>query len=360
MESLGKTRTPARAIRRILLALILALALALPTAQATTLTGTFTQAGGAAVGNGKLILRLKLPAVNTVLSQQVANTPVVCSLNLSGTITGTCTVHDNAELTPKQYYEMTLYNSNTERVLAQNWYITGATVDVATLQPTTIGISFPNPLTNPVTANLLPNATGLDLGSASARWDALFEMFQWYSGASFPGIFSHVNTANRTYTFPDATGNIPSLPTAATTETGTGAIVRQTSPNLITPTIGGVAAATVNNFTRDIIPAFYENAVATTDVQYNYRVPQAGMTVETLGCWYASGTPTGTSTFDFRRNGTSIGTVNLLSSTAINTWVENDIADVALTLGDRLSFAVTAAGAHAQVTCGFTVSKRLQ
>lgn len=39
-------------------------------------------------------------------------------------------------------------------------------------------------------------------------------------------------SADRTGTFPDASGNIPLLPTSATTETGTGAIVRQNNPTI--------------------------------------------------------------------------------------------------------------------------------
>ena len=50
--------------------------------------------------------------------------------------------------------------------------------------------------------------------------------YQWNSGTSFTGLLAHANTVNRTYTFSDGSGNVPSLPTAATTETGTGAIVR--------------------------------------------------------------------------------------------------------------------------------------
>ncbi len=59
------------------------------------------------------------------------------------------------------------------------------------------------------------------------------------SDTSFTGIFDHAITADRTWTLPDAGGNIPALPTAATTETGSGAVVRQTSPSIASPTLAG-------------------------------------------------------------------------------------------------------------------------
>lgn len=63
--------------------------------------------------------------------------------------------------------------------------------------------------------------------------------FQLSRGAANPLTTAHAAlTAPRTATYPDATGNVPVLPTAATTETGTGAMVRQTAPTITTPVIG--------------------------------------------------------------------------------------------------------------------------
>lgn len=64
----------------------------------------------------------------------------------------------------------------------------------------------------------------------------------WLSGTSFQGILDHANTASRTYTFPDANGSVPALPTAATTETGTGAVVRSAGPTISNPTITGTVS----------------------------------------------------------------------------------------------------------------------
>lgn len=63
------------------------------------------------------------------------------------------------------------------------------------------------------------------------------------SGTGFNGVLTHANTNNRTYIYPDSSGNVPSLPTAASTETGNGAIVRQNNP-----TINGITFTGVGTF----------------------------------------------------------------------------------------------------------------
>ncbi len=121
-------------------------------AAATTLTGSFKNADGSAVASGKLLLRLRVPAVTKTSPQQVVNNTVICSIDATGAVSGTCSVQDNANLTPTEYYVATLYDSNSNRLWTQNWYITGASVDVGTLQQTTVGISFPNPVVQNTTA----------------------------------------------------------------------------------------------------------------------------------------------------------------------------------------------------------------
>ena len=84
----------------------------------------------------------------------------------------------------------------------------------------------------------LDNVLNQALGS-STQEHRILENPGWGSGTSFTGQLDHAITADRTWVFPDADGNLPALPTAATTETGSGAVVRQTSPTLAgTPTIG--------------------------------------------------------------------------------------------------------------------------
>ena len=67
----------------------------------------------------------------------------------------------------------------------------------------------------------------------------ILDNVKWRSGTIFDGILDHANTVNRTYTYPDASGNVPSLPTPATTETGTGAIVRANGPTINNLTVTG-------------------------------------------------------------------------------------------------------------------------
>ena len=67
----------------------------------------------------------------------------------------------------------------------------------------------------------------------------ILDNVKWKSGTAFDGILDHSNTVNRTYTYPDASGNVPSLPTPATTETGSGAIVRANGPTINNLTVTG-------------------------------------------------------------------------------------------------------------------------
>ncbi len=60
----------------------------------------------------------------------------------------------------------------------------------------------------------LPVATGQDIGGASQRPDVFAEDFRFYSGTAFAGIFDHANTADRTYTLPDATTTVAGLSVA--------------------------------------------------------------------------------------------------------------------------------------------------
>jgi hypothetical protein len=65
----------------------------------------------------------------------------------------------------------------------------------------------------------------------------------WKDGTAFLASLRHAISAARSYLFPDADGNVPVLPSAATTETGTGAIVRTDSPTLVTPTVASFTNA---------------------------------------------------------------------------------------------------------------------
>lgn len=86
-------------------------------------------------------------------------------------------------------------------------------------------------------------------GGALTRWLVLGSqgLFWRTDSSNFFAQLFHANTAARLYTFPDATGNVPALPNAATTETGSGAIVRQVSPTITTPVIGSFITSQHNH-----------------------------------------------------------------------------------------------------------------
>lgn len=70
---------------------------------------------------------------------------------------------------------------------------------------------------------------------------------KWKSGTANYATLDHANAAPRTYTYPDADGHVPILPNPATTETGSGAIVRASSPTIATPTIADFTNANHNH-----------------------------------------------------------------------------------------------------------------
>jgi hypothetical protein len=110
--------------------------------------------------------------------------------------------------------------------------------------------------------SFIPQTVGQGLGAVGSEWDLNVRNFTvttsftssgdittngnfiTKSGTAFTITLDHVATANRVFTLPDVTGNVAVLPTVATTETGTGDIVRATSPTIVTPTIGSFANAT--------------------------------------------------------------------------------------------------------------------
>lgn len=58
----------------------------------------------------------------------------------------------------------------------------------------------------------LTNPWALWIDAGNVRFD---DNIYWLSGTSFWGIFDHANAANRTYTFPDADGNVPTVASQA-------------------------------------------------------------------------------------------------------------------------------------------------
>lgn len=123
-----------------------------------TLTGKFVYEDNTPVANGILVLALSQPAAISGTGQVVPLVKVV-QLDASGNIPGSTQVYGNDVLVPSgTSYVAALYtgalNAATglyttgAQLFNQNWSLTGSSVDVSTLTPSTVGVSYPNPITS--------------------------------------------------------------------------------------------------------------------------------------------------------------------------------------------------------------------
>jgi hypothetical protein len=184
----------------------------------TIQNGQFQRPDGSVVANGYLYLQLSSPAVVTSTGL-VAPTQVVINLNSSGNAPAT-QIWGNDQLTPAgTTYQATLQDSNRSQVANFGaWSFTGAgPIELNTMQPTSVGASFPTPiLASPgadqsiVSGNLLPASgnTTQSLGSGTAPWNAEFRALNnvVYADA-FPGANMGAKIANAIAVLP-ATGGI--------------------------------------------------------------------------------------------------------------------------------------------------------
>ena len=86
----------------------------------------------------------------------------------------------------------------------------------------------------------LTNAWALWIDAGNVRFD---DNIHWLSGTAFAGIFDHANAADRTYTFPDATGNVPVVASQAEVNAMT-STTTAVSPNANTIVIDTIKAST--------------------------------------------------------------------------------------------------------------------
>lgn len=113
--------------------------------------------------------------------------------------------------------------------------------------PASQKITWANLLGKIPTAPLPSAAAGSDVGSATLPWKDL-----WFAGSSgTPGTNNFKLTGastggTRTITFPDASGTVT---LGGNSFTGTGDVVRATSPTLVTPTLGVASVTSVNKIT---------------------------------------------------------------------------------------------------------------
>ncbi|MBI1750473.1 MAG: hypothetical protein HY234_03655 [Acidobacteria bacterium] len=182
--------------------LLLILGLCAPAA-ATNLTGTFKNPDGTPV-NGKIIFLLSQPTRLNDQSAQIVPMVKIFSV-ANGVLEAGAFVYGNDVLVPGgTYYLVRLVDSNNNLLFEQKWSITGISLNLGTLTPTTTGVVFPDPLIKnlattqavqgpvsfsaPVTAfsltlngNLNPGAADShDLGSSSAPWQELHAL-RWNS-----------------------------------------------------------------------------------------------------------------------------------------------------------------------------------
>lgn len=122
-----------------------------------TLTGNFKYQDGSAVANGILTLALSQPCTITATGQ-VAPLQQKVQLDANGAIPANTSVYGNDALTPSgTVYVATLYAANknaagayvpSDQLSMQNWSLTGTSVDVSTLTPTSPNISYVSPVTS--------------------------------------------------------------------------------------------------------------------------------------------------------------------------------------------------------------------
>ena len=176
--------------RILAIAATLLVARALP---ATDLTGTFKKPDGSLV-NGKLILRLSQTAKLSDNSAQVVPMVKIFSVT-SGALESGAFIYGNDVLLPTgTYYLARLVDDNNNVLFEQKWSITGTSLDLGTLTPTSTGVALVDPLvrnvltsqivqgpvtfSSPITVlsltlggNLGPGAPAVyDLGSPTLPW----------------------------------------------------------------------------------------------------------------------------------------------------------------------------------------------
>jgi hypothetical protein len=155
-------------------------------AQATTLTGTIKNPDGTGV-NGRISFQLaQQGAVYSTGSCPgpyvvVPTTPIIFTLT-AGAMSGTPTIVGNDCIQPGQtYYIVIVRDQNSNVLFSEHWTITGTTVDVGTIVPTsTAGTAFsgamllspPFNTDQSVASKILPDTTkSRDVGSEALKWN---------------------------------------------------------------------------------------------------------------------------------------------------------------------------------------------
>src|SRR5947209_5351330 len=128
--------------------------LALPGhASTSTLTGVLRDAQGNPI-QGKLVMNLPVPAVDTATNTLVSPAPVYFRL-VNGAITGGAPLYDVNGLQPSGlYYRMRAYDTAGNMLLAGNYVVTGGSFNLSAAVPTSVttsNVSYLNPISTSVT-----------------------------------------------------------------------------------------------------------------------------------------------------------------------------------------------------------------
>jgi hypothetical protein len=148
-------------------------------------------------------------------------------------------------------------------------------------------------------------------------------------------------SGNSNPTLPTATGNVPLLPTVTTTETGSGAVVKATSPALVTPSIGGTTITNVPVITY-MCPVL---SVAARTNSWCTFTPTFGITVVRVEVRVQAQAAGCTTSPKFGETGGSSATVTLPNASAT---ADSGAISVNFAAGTPINFGT----ANADVGCG--------
>lgn len=221
--------------------------MAVPTKLISTTIG-FQDPKGVVVASGLLVLTLSQNAEVISGGGQVVNQPIFLALDVNGKITNTA-IWFNDELSPATtVYRAQLYGSNGMTLIQDFgfWSISGASADLSAMVPASVGVSYAGAVlltptgSQVITTGNLTLTTGSFIESANAATGTGGLVRKTSPALTTPDIGVAAGTSL-------ALGGGTAL--ATTNRTGTGNLVLQTSPTLVTPVLGVATATSVGGLT---------------------------------------------------------------------------------------------------------------
>lgn len=294
----------------------------------TTLTGKFVYEDNTAVANGILVLTLSQPAIISGTAQIVPLVKVI-QLDANGNIPGSTQVYGNDALTPSgTVYTAVLYTgllnpatglySTGAQLFNQSWSLTGASVDVSTLTPTTNGASYVSPVTSigltmpgefAVSGSPVTSAGAFVVSKANQSANQVYAG-PASGGAAAPGFRALVDgdlpatMAGKTLTNPNSTGTDAGVETLKN-KTLNGA----SNGNLVTLLSAQFATGNITNTGVDQVVYTYTLPASTLRASSGIRITWAGN--------QASATST---TWKIKFGGTTIGSGAIAASGPVGSF----------------------------------------